>query len=168
MVTSANYNATIQLFNKSFFFSPAVTACGSSWARNWTHTTAATQAAAVTMLVLNPLYHKGTPSRNVVSSPSEISLKSFTTSYPVQHPSLVKTHCLTSIPITSWAKGIKRTQNGWHCHHIHNFPHSGDTSVLQLKCAFPKPLPWAEHASSCFRAKATHETFRATLSNRCY
>ena len=46
----ATKGTPIFLFFNTFFFFCCTIASGSSWARDWTHTTAATQAAAVTML----------------------------------------------------------------------------------------------------------------------
>ena len=45
----------------SIFLLATPMACRSSWARNWTHTTAVNQATARTMPVLNLLDHQGTP-----------------------------------------------------------------------------------------------------------
>ena len=44
-----------------FFFLALPTTCGSSQARDQTHTIAVTQAAALAMLILNPLHQKRTP-----------------------------------------------------------------------------------------------------------
>ena len=50
----------VQFFSFLFFFVAAPVACGSSQARNRIHAPAATQAAAVPMLILNQLCHQGT------------------------------------------------------------------------------------------------------------